>query len=137
MALCTGTALLSACVAPETMLRGVGGNPVAALPLEPVGVAGEWLDPNGFVSSFSGGEFKTRTTDTNQVLAYGTYVSSTPHLIEIRMTSLLRNRTTRVNCALVGPSQLNCTAESGSRFTLQRRAAVSDSGTANAIVGPG
>ena len=34
------------------------------------------------------------------------------------MTSLVRNTQSKVNCALVTPSQLNCTADSGAQFSL-------------------
>jgi hypothetical protein len=40
------------------------------------GVEGSWVDPNGIVSTFAGGTFSTRTTDTNQLLASGTYVNA-------------------------------------------------------------
>lgn len=87
----------------------------------PSGIEGQWVDPNGIVSSFYNGRFETRTTDSNSLLAQGTYTQTNPSLVEIEMTSLLRNTTSRVNCALVSPSQLNCTSSSGSQFTLARR----------------
>jgi hypothetical protein len=86
-------------------------------------VEGQWIDPNGIVSSFQAGTFTTRTTDTNQLLASGTYTSSAPTLVEINMTSLVRNTQSRVNCALVTPNQLNCTTDSGAQFSLARKAA--------------
>jgi hypothetical protein len=54
-------------------------------------VEGTWVDPNGITSTFSGGTFNTRTTDTNQLLASGTYTSVSDRLVEINMTSLVRN----------------------------------------------
>lgn len=84
-------------------------------------VEGTWVDPNGIVSSFSGGTFNTRTTDTNQLLASGTYISVSDRLVEINMTSLVRNTQQKVNCALVTPNQLNCTSDSGAQFSLARR----------------
>jgi hypothetical protein len=89
---------------------------------QPTTVEGQWIDPNGIVSSFQAGTFTTRTTDTNQLLASGTYTSSAPKLVEINMTSLVRNTQSRVNCALVTPSQLNCTTDSGAQFSLARKA---------------
>lgn len=85
------------------------------------GVEGSWVDPNGIVSTFAGGTFSTRTTDTNQLLASGSYTSTSPTLVEINMTSLVRNTQSRVNCALVTPNQLNCTTDSGAQFSLARR----------------
>ena len=85
------------------------------------GVDGAWVDPNGIVSTFAAGTFTTRTTDTNQLLASGTYVNTSPTLVEINMTSLVRNTQSKVNCALVSQSQLNCTTAEGAQFSLARR----------------
>ncbi|HEY1182087.1 MAG TPA: outer membrane lipoprotein Omp10 [Rhodocyclaceae bacterium] len=85
-------------------------------------VEGQWIDPNGIVSSFQAGTFTTRTTDTNQLLASGTYTSKAPTMVEINMTSLVRNTQSRVNCALVTSNQLNCTTDSGAQFSLARKA---------------
>ncbi len=84
-------------------------------------VEGKWVDPNGFVSTFQGGVFTTQTTDTNQVLASGNYTMVNPRLVEINMTSRLRNTQLRVNCAMATDNQLNCTSESGSQFSLVRQ----------------
>ena len=87
----------------------------------PTGVEGAWVDPNGIVSTFAAGTFTTRTTDTNQLLASGTYINTSPTLVEINMTSLVRNTQSKVNCALVSQSQLNCTTAEGAQFSLSRR----------------
>ncbi len=84
------------------------------------GVEGRWVDPNGIISSFQAGRFETRTTDTNSLLAAGTYRQTSPTLVEIELTSILRNTTSRVNCAVVTRSQMNCTSSAGSQFTLAR-----------------
>lgn len=89
---------------------------------QPTGVEGAWVDPNGIVSTFAGGTFTTRTTDTNQLLASGTYINISPSLVEIDMTSLVRNTRSKVNCALVNLNQLNCTTAEGAQFSLARRA---------------
>jgi phosphoribosylcarboxyaminoimidazole (NCAIR) mutase len=94
--------------------------PVAAAPVQATGVEGSWSDPNGIISTFQAGTFTTRTTDTNQMLASGTYVSTSPTLVEINMTSLVRKTQSKVNCALVTQSQLNCTSDAGSQFSLTR-----------------
>ena len=94
-----------------------GGQPAR----QAAGVEGSWVDPNGIVSTFAGGTFSTRTTDTNQLLASGNYVNVSPTLVEINMTSLVRNTQSKVNCALVTQNQLNCTTDSGAQFSLARR----------------
>ncbi|MGF0539291.1 outer membrane lipoprotein Omp10 [Agrobacterium sp. ES01] len=94
-------------------------------PLPPVNqgpaIDGAWVDPNGIVSTFQAGSFSTRTTDTSQLLASGTYTQVSDRLVEINMTSLVRNTQQKVNCALVTPNQLNCTSDSGAQFSLARR----------------
>ncbi|KEQ06604.1 MULTISPECIES: outer membrane lipoprotein Omp10 [Pseudorhizobium] len=109
-------ATLSACVssAPRRL-------PPQQASLAPQGVEGTWADPNGIVSTFQGGTFSTRSTDSNALLASGTYTNLSPTLVEISMTSLVRNTQSRVNCSLVTPSQLNCTQDSGAQFSLTRR----------------
>lgn len=103
-----------------------GGGQVRELPqtsqAAPAGVEGAWVDPNGIVSTFSAGTFTTRTTDTNQVLASGNYINLSPKLVEINMTSMVRNTQSKVNCAMVSMSQLNCTTDSGAQFSLSRKA---------------
>ncbi|KQS89772.1 MULTISPECIES: outer membrane lipoprotein Omp10 [unclassified Rhizobium] len=89
--------------------------------VQPAGVEGSWVDPNGIVSTFTAGTFTTRTTDTNQVLASGNYVNLSPKLVEINMTSHVRNTQSKVNCAMVTTAQLNCTTDSGAQFSLARR----------------
>lgn len=107
-------AALASCQSP----RVIEGEPPAR---QATGVEGSWVDPNGIVSTFAGGTFSTRTTDTNQLLASGNYVNVSPTLVEINMTSLVRNTQSKVNCALVTTNQLNCTTDSGAQFSLARR----------------
>lgn len=87
----------------------------------PVTIEGTWSDPNGLISTFQAGSFSTRTTDTNQMLATGSYSNTSGNLYEISLTSLVQNKQSKVNCALVNPNQLNCTADSGAQFTLARK----------------
>ena len=119
----TALSLLAAAVALASCQteRAPRDMPVAQRPM-PTGVEGAWVDPNGIVSTFAAGTFTTRTTDTNQLLASGTYVNNSPTLVEINMTSLVRNTQSKVNCALVSQSQLNCTTAEGAQFSLSRRA---------------
>tara|TARA_R110002020_G_scaffold5887_4_gene24219 strand:- start:7714 stop:8079 length:366 start_codon:yes stop_codon:yes gene_type:complete len=106
--------LLAACQSASYSPRPM---PVA----QPQGIDGQWTDPNGIISSFNAGRFETRTTDTNSLLAEGSYRYVSDQMVEIDLTSLLRQTTSRVNCALATPSQLNCTSSTGSQFTLVRR----------------
>lgn len=91
-------------------------------PLRPqaAGIEGDWVDQNGIMSSFHNGAFETHTTDTNAVLATGTYTQSAANTVQINMHSILRNTDSTVNCAQVGPARLNCTSSSGAHFSLSR-----------------
>ena len=87
-----------------------------------ISAEGDWVDTSGIVSSFHTGTFTTRTTDSNQVLASGPYINTSPTLVEINMTSHVRNTQSKVNCQLVTANQLNCTSQTGAQFSLARRA---------------
>lgn len=88
----------------------------------PATIEGTWTDPNGLLSTFQAGNFNTRTTDTNQLLASGTYVKGVgANIYEISMVSHVQNKQSKVNCAMVNPQQLNCTADSGAQFSLTRK----------------
>eukprot|EP01035_Chromulina_nebulosa_P056638 gene56638-77614_t len=114
-------AALTMCAAALTSCYSSGPRPLPVVEQRP-SVDGEWADPNGIVSTFQAGTFMTRTTDTNQILASGSYMMVSDRLVEINLTSLVRNTQQKVNCALVTPSQLNCTSDSGAQFSLARRA---------------
>jgi len=94
-------------------------------PTAPTTIEGNWTGPNGLVSTFQAGNFNTRTTDTNQLLASGTYVKLPGNnLYAINMVSHVQNKQSKVNCAMISPQQLNCTADSGAQFSLTRKSAV-------------
>ena len=87
------------------------------------GVEGEWISTDGVaVSSFSGGQFRSTATDTGRMLSTGSYRYTGAGVVEVTINSIIRQTTSRANCALVDRRQLNCTSDSGARFTLVRRA---------------
>lgn len=98
----------------------IGGGSVPVAPAN-TGIDGKWVDANGIVSSFNGGVFETRATDTNERLAEGNYRYISQRLVEIDMRSIVRGTVSKVNCALVTQSQLNCTSSAGAQFSLTRR----------------
>ena len=114
----TATAAGVALLAAACVSSPPAGGPVVNAP---TGVEGEWFDPNGIKSTFYSGNFETRTTDTNQKLAEGTYRQVSPTLVEISVRSLVRNTVNNVNCAMAGTTQLNCTSSTGQQFVLTRR----------------
>ncbi|MBX4957832.1 hypothetical protein [Rhizobium lentis] len=116
LVLVSAAAALAACVSSEPRPM-----PIAAAPVTN-SVEGEWTDANGLTSTFTGGQFVTRTSDgTNTQMASGTYTVGPDKIIQINLYSNVKKTSSLVNCALIGPSQLNCTTATGSQFTLSRR----------------
>ena len=86
----------------------------------PSGVEGMWVDEQGNRSSFAGGRFETIAADTGAKLSDGSYRYADARTVAIEVRSLIRQSIINVNCALVSPSQLNCTSSTGNRFVLVR-----------------
>ena len=83
---------------------------------------GDWVSTDGVaISRFNNGYFETLATDTGNRLAEGNYNQTGPSSVSISVTSLIRQSTTQVNCAMVTQTQLNCTSSTGSQFSLIRR----------------
>lgn len=97
--------------------------PIGNTPAPSSGFNGDWLSTDGVaLSRFTGGVFETLATDTGNKLAEGTYTQINPTTVSISVTSLIRQTTTQVNCAMVSQTQLNCTSSTGQQFSLVRRA---------------
>ncbi|AGB72390.1 MULTISPECIES: hypothetical protein [Rhizobium] len=122
LALVAAAAALSACV-------DFGGSRPPPMGMNPGGsqprmnsVEGSWADSNGLNSTFNGGRFETHTTDgTNQQMASGTYTTDPSGVIQINLYSNIKRTSSKVNCFLANPSQLNCTSETGGHFSLNRQ----------------
>ncbi|MBX9465917.1 MAG: hypothetical protein KL840_23605 [Aquamicrobium sp.] len=88
------------------------------------GFEGEWVSTDGVaMSRFTAGRFETLATDTGNKLAEGNYSQIDASTVSISVTSLIRQTTTQVNCAMVSQTQLNCTGSTGQQFSLIRRGA--------------
>lgn len=88
----------------------------------PQGVEGEWLSTDGVaMSRFSGGAFETLAVDTGNKLATGSYQNVSPTMVQISVTSIIRQTTSSVNCSLVTSAQMNCTSSGGQQFVLVRK----------------
>lgn len=100
--------------------RPLGSGPVAAAP---TGVEGSWISTDGVaISNFRSGRFETLASDTGNRLAEGPYSHVDQNTVQIQVTSIIRQTTTTVNCAMVSTQQLNCTSSAGQQFSLMRRA---------------
>jgi|GEM_PF-1466820 hypothetical protein len=114
----------AACAALSSLLI-ISGCAGVSVPSGPAtggaGVEGQWTDAQGVaLSTFSGGQFVSVATDTGNRLSEGTYRYRDRQNIEISMMSLIRQRQSLVNCAMVTASQLNCTNDQGQNFILRR-----------------
>lgn len=84
---------------------------------------GNWGDTGGVATStFRNGTFTSYANDTGNPLAQGSYRYVDSRTIEVNFTSLVRQQQVRTNCLLVNNTQMNCTSNTGSQFTLVRRA---------------
>ncbi|AYG67286.1 MULTISPECIES: hypothetical protein [unclassified Rhizobium] len=121
LALVAAASALSACVdfggsRPPPMGMNTGAQPRTN------SVEGSWADTNGLNSTFNAGRFETHTTDgTNQQMASGTYTTDPSGTIQINLYSNIKRTSSKVNCFLANPSQLNCTSETGGHFSLNRQ----------------
>jgi len=98
------------------------GGPIASAPPPSSHFDGDWMSTDGVaISRFTSGRFETLATDTGNKLAEGNYTQTGPSSVSISVTSLIRQTTTQVNCAMVTQTQLNCTSSAGSQFSLVRR----------------
>ncbi|GAA4527028.1 outer membrane lipoprotein Omp10 [Chelativorans composti] len=111
------TLAIAGCVSAPQAPYGSGRGPAASSFVD-----GQWTDQGGIaISTFSGGAFQSVATDTGNKVSEGTYRVTGNGTVEISMTSLIRQTQSRINCALVTPTQLNCTNDSGQQFSLIRR----------------
>lgn len=100
----------------------MGGQGPAPAVVQPTGVEGEWLSTDGVaLSRFAGGQFETLAMDTRNKMATGSYSYTDARTVQISVTSIIRQTTSIVNCALVTTQQLNCTSSAGQQFVLVRR----------------
>ncbi len=114
--------ILAAMAAVATLAGCQSGGPGPVARLQASGVEGQWVSSDGVAfSSFTAGAFETVAADTGNQLATGSYSYTGDRSVAITVNSVIRQTTTRVNCAMVTGSQLNCTSESGQQFTVVRR----------------
>jgi hypothetical protein len=100
---------------------GVGTLPNNPRPIGGFSPTGNWIGTDGVaISTFGNGFFASYAADTGARLAEGTYVTADGNLVELTLRSLVRGTTSKVNCLQVSQQQLNCTAASGSQFSLVR-----------------
>ena len=83
---------------------------------------GNWASTDGvFVATFQGGRFTSRFTQTNEVLAQGTY-SVTGGNVSMQWVSVQAQQQRAANCAFTGTDSVACTQTGGGSFQLNRSA---------------
>jgi hypothetical protein len=86
------------------------------------GMDGTWTSNDGvFVATFQGGNFTSRFTQTNEILAQGTYTvtGNTANLVWISVATQQQRSAT---CTMTAPDTASCTQDGGGSFDLRRSA---------------
>lgn len=95
-------------------------NPMPQLFQRGSAIEGQWASGDGVsVTAFRGGQFTTRFTKNNEVLAQGTYIV-TGNDVAMQWLSLARQQQLSANCSLTGASTMRCSQPGGSGFDLAR-----------------
>jgi hypothetical protein len=83
---------------------------------------GSWASSDGvFRASFGGGNFTSRFTKTNEVLAQGTY-TVTGGQVAMQWLSVATQQQRSANCAFTGSNVVRCDQAGGGGFELRRTA---------------
>jgi hypothetical protein len=84
---------------------------------------GTWASTDGvFVASFDRGEFVSRFTATNEMLAKGTY-SVTGSVIAMNWISVATKQQRAAQCSFQSADVVACNQQGGGKFELRRSAA--------------
>jgi len=83
---------------------------------------GNWASTDGvFVATFQEGQFTSRYTRTNEVLAQGTYTVS-GSTVNMQWLSVQAQEQRSAACTLMSPESVSCNQAGGGTFGLQRSA---------------
>jgi hypothetical protein len=106
--------LLAGC---QTGPSSGGMQRAAATPMD-----GSWASTDGvFVANFQEGNFTSRFTRTNEVLAQGTYTVSGSQ-ISMQWLSVATQQQRSASCTMSGSDTVRCEQAGGGGFELQRAA---------------
>lgn len=113
-ALALSALLLAACQTGPTQI-GMRNAVRAATPMD-----GSWASTDGvFVASFQGGNFTSRFTRTNEVLAQGSYNVSGDQ-VTMRWLSVATQQERSATCTMSGADSVHCEQAGGGGFELTR-----------------
>jgi hypothetical protein len=83
---------------------------------------GRWASSDGvFIASFQGGQFTSRFTKTNEVLAQGTY-SVAGEQVSMQWLSIATQQQRSATCTFAGAATVRCSQAGGGSFELTRTA---------------
>ena len=83
---------------------------------------GNWASTDGvFVANFQDGRFTSRFTQTNEILAQGTYTVAGSN-VSMQWISVQAQQQRSANCSIVGAGIVTCNQAGGGSFGLQRTA---------------
>jgi hypothetical protein len=83
---------------------------------------GRWASTDGvFIADFQGGRFTSRFTQTNEILAQGTYAVA-GNTVSLRWISVQAQAQRAATCTFTSASSVQCQQEGGGTFELQRSA---------------
>jgi hypothetical protein len=96
-----------------------GGRPARASGSQ---MDGTWASTDGvFVASFQGGSFTSRFTQTNEILAQGSYSVAGPD-ISMQWLSVATQQRRSANCSFRSANRVHCQQAGGGSFDLTRGA---------------
>jgi len=111
--LLAGAALVAAC---QTVSMPGGMAPRSSA------MDGNWASTDGvFRATFQRGSFTSRFTQTNEILAQGTYTVSGGN-VSMQWISVQAQQQRSANCIITGADTVSCSQTGGGSFELQRTA---------------
>lgn len=83
---------------------------------------GRWASTDGvFIAEFQGGRFTSRFTQTNEILAQGTYAVA-GNTVNLHWLSVQAQAERAASCTFTSASTVQCQQQGGGTFELQRSA---------------
>ena len=96
--------------------------PAAPIAPAPTAMDGNWASSDGvFYASFQGGSFISRFTQTNEILAQGTYTVDGNN-VSMQWLSVQAQQQRSANCTIAGSGTVQCNQAGGGSFELTRSA---------------
>jgi hypothetical protein len=81
---------------------------------------GVWSSTDGvFIASFQSGNFTSRFTSTNEILAQGSY-SVAGNIVSMQWMSVATQQRRSATCTIDTPDNVSCNQDGGGRFQLSR-----------------